>query len=105
MPIIEYHLWAVLALAILYIPAIQYKRGGNWNIMKVVAAPVALLDAYLNYVFFSWVFLQMPKDGEHTLSQRCKRLVFEDSWRKPIARLIAWYTNLWDPVYPHIPLK
>lgn len=93
-----------LLLAVLYIPAIQYERGGWWKLLTPLTAMVALLDVYLNWTTFSLLLGSMPGRKEITFSQHLERLVFERGLRGRLARAIARYTNLFDPTPPHIPL-
>lgn len=93
-----------LLLAVLYIPAIQYERGGWWRLLMPFTALVALLDVYLNWTTFSLYLWSAPGKKEYTLSQHLERLVFEQGLRGTAARVIARYTNLFDPTPPHIPL-
>lgn len=96
--------WLPLVLAILYIPAIQHERGGGWKWMAPVTIVAVVLDAYLNYTTFAAYTWDSPRKQEYLFSQRCKRLVFDKGWRGLIARLVARYTNKFDPTPPHIPL-
>jgi hypothetical protein len=91
-----------LILALWFIVAIQYKKGGWWRLLTPLALRTGLLDVYLNYTTFSVYLGGRPQDGENTLSKRCKRLVFDPGWRGFIARLIARFTNRFDK--DHIPL-
>lgn len=91
-------------LALLYIPAIQYERGGAWKWMAVVTLPTAILDVYLNWTTFSLLLWSSPGRKEITFSQHLERLVFYPGWRGLVARLIARYTNKFDPTPPHIQL-
>lgn len=91
-----------VALAILYIPAIQYKRGGWWRVLTPLALRAGILDVYLNYTTFSVYLGGFPQRGEYTLSKRCERLVKEGGWAGLVARLIARFTNKFDE--NHIPL-
>lgn len=91
-------------LALLYIPAIQYERGGWWKLMAVITLPVAILDVYLNWTTFSALLWSSPGRKEITFSQHLERLVLDKGWRGLIARPIARYTNVFDPTPPHIPL-
>lgn len=92
-----------LVLALRFPLAIQHERGGVWKVLSFLALRTGLLDIYLNYTTFTVLFLQLPRDGEYTLSKRCERLVSDPGWRGKIARLIAWYTNKFDK--DHIPQK
>jgi hypothetical protein len=92
-----------LMLALRYPLAIQFKRGGVWRLLSFLALRAGLLDIYLNYTTFTVLFLQLPREGEYTLSKRCERLVSDPGWRGKIARMIAWYTNKFDE--DHIPQK
>lgn len=106
--LIELLLWQFVylpaLLALLYIPAIQYERGGRWKLMAVVTLPTAILDVYLNWTTFSLLLWSSPGRKEITFSQHLERLVFDAGRRGLIARLVARYTNYFDPTPPHIPL-
>jgi hypothetical protein len=91
-----------LILAVRFVIAIQYKRGGWWRLLTPLAVRTGLLDVYLNYTTFSVYLGGLPEKGETTLSKRCKRLVHDKGWRGFIARLIARFTNRFDK--NHIPL-
>lgn len=91
-----------LILAARFMLAIQYRRGGWWRVLTPLALRAAFLDVYLNYTTCTVVFREWPKEGETTISKRCKRLVFEPGMNGYIARLIARFTNYFDD--NHIPL-
>ena len=91
-----------LVLALWFMAAIQYRRGGWWKVLTPLALRAAFLDIYLNYTTFTVLFWQLPRKGEYTLSKRCERLVRDSGWRGVVARLIARYTNKFDA--NHIPL-
>lgn len=97
-------LWLPVLLAVLYIPAIQYERGGKWKWMVIVTLPVAILDVYLNFTTFALYLRSWPGRKEITFSQHLERLVHDPGWRGVIARLVARFTNKFDPTPPHIPL-
>lgn len=94
--------WLPLALAVLYIPAIQYERGGRWKLMMPLTLVVAIVDVWLNWTTFSLLLWSAPGKKEITFSQHLERLVFDTGWRGLIARLVARYTNRFDPTPPHI---
>lgn len=94
-----------IALFALYPLAVQYERPGRaWKLLFPLYALAGLLSAYLNYTTFVVYLAGLPRKRENTLSQRCERVVFDPGWRGIEARLIARYTNHWDPSPPHIPL-
>lgn len=95
-------LYLPLILALRFVVAIQYERGGWWRLLTPLALRTGLLDIYLNYTTFALLFWQWPSDGAYTLSKRCERLVLDGGWRGVIARLIARFTNKFDG--NHIPL-
>lgn len=89
-------------LALRFIVAVQYKRGGFWAVLTPLALRAAILDVYLNYTTCAVLFWEWPKKGEATISKRCKRWVFIPGFRGGFARLIANFTNRFDN--NHIPL-
>lgn len=91
-----------LILALRFVVAIQYKRGGWWRVLTPMALKAGILDVYLNYTTFSVYLGGFPQAGEYTLSKRCERLVKEGGWAGFVARLIARFTNRFDK--DHIPL-
>lgn len=91
-----------LILALRFVVAIQYRRGGWWRVLTPLALGAALLDVYLNYTTCTLLLWDWPRAGETTISKRCKRLVFDSGWRGVVARLIARFTNKFDE--NHIPL-
>lgn len=93
-----------LALAPAFLLGIQYERKGGWRVLFPVYACAGLLSAYLNYTTFALLLWDLPRKGENTFSQRCERLVFDEGWRGAVARLVAAFTNRFDPTSPHIPL-
>lgn len=91
-----------LVLALRFMVAIQYRRGGWWRVLTPLALRAAFLDVYLNYTTCTVLLWDWPQKGETTISKRCKRLVFDPGWRGVVARLIARFTNFFDK--DHIPL-
>lgn len=106
MTVIDLLLWQFvylpLILALWFMAAIQYRRGGWWRLLTPLALRAAFLDVYLNYTTCTVLLWDWPRDGETTISKRCKRLVFDPGWRGVVARLIARFTNKFDD--NHIPL-
>lgn len=101
-------LWQFIYLPVLlaaaYPLAIQYERGGWWKLLMPFTLVVAIVDVYLNFTTFALYFRSMPRRKEITFSQHLERLVFDSGWRGVMARLVARYTNKFDPTPPHIPL-
>lgn len=93
-----------LILAAAYPVAIQYERGGWWKLLMPLALVVAIIDVYLNFTTFSLVLWSTPGKKEYTFSEHLERLVFEQNLRGFVARIIARYTNIFDPTPPHIAL-
>lgn len=91
-----------LLLAAAYPLAIQYEREGLWKLLMPFTLVVALLDVYLNFTTFALYLWSAPDKREYTFSEHLERLVFDSGWRGYPARLIARYTNLFDPTPPHI---
>jgi hypothetical protein len=107
--IIGYILALPLILAILYPIAIQYERGGLWQIFYLVAVPAVIVDFFANFLVFSIVFYDKPfrysatlHRLEYTFSDRLERLVFELGWKRKVARFIAKTLNSIAPSKVHI---
>jgi hypothetical protein len=101
-------LWQFIYLPLLlatgYPLAIQYERGGWWRLLLPVTAVVAIVDVWLNFTTFALYLASAPRKREYTFSEHLERLVHDRGWRGVIARLVARYTNLFDPTPPHIAL-
>ncbi|WP_439606877.1 hypothetical protein [Hydrogenophaga sp.] len=97
-------LYLPIALAMAYPLAIQYERGGWWRLLMPFTLVVALLDVWLNFTTFSLYLMSAPGKREITFSQHLERLVFDPGWRGYIARVVARFTNRFDPTPPHISL-
>jgi hypothetical protein len=93
-----------LGLAAAYPVAIQYERGGWWKLLMPFTLIAALVDVWLNFTTFALYLWSAPGRKEYTFSQHLERLVFDTGWRSYIARMVARYTNKFDPTPPHIPL-
>lgn len=92
-----------LFVALGYPLAIQYERMGAWRVLMPFTALVAVVDVWLNWTTFSLLLWSAPRKKEYTFSEHLERLVFDAGWRGNIARVIARYTNRFDPTPPHIP--
>ena len=95
--------WALLwlfggpaVLALLFPIAIQYKRGGWWQIVLPVTGVALILDAALNYTSLALWTLDFPGSGEYTFSERLARLIHRTDWRGALARRVAAYLNHFD---------
>lgn len=106
--ILQIFLWQFvylpLLLAACYPLAIQHERGGWWRVLMPFTLAVALLDVWLNFTTFSLYLMSAPGKKEYTFSQHLERLVFDPGWRGYIARVVARFTNRFDPTPPHIQL-
>ena len=91
-----------LILALLYIPAAQYMRGGLWRIMAPVTVLALLIDIVANYTELALITWDWPRAHEWTFSTRLKRLQHDTGWRGKIARLVAAYLNYFDPTGKHV---
>ena len=89
---------ATLAMWLLYIVGVQYKRGGVWGMLAPITVIALVLDVVGNYTLFALLTWDFPRAGEYTFSTRLSRLVHYDDWRGDLARDIAWY--LLDPFDP-----
>lgn len=98
-----------ILLAALYPIAIQYERGGWWQIFYIVAIPALIVDAIANWIPLSILLFELPfkysptlHRTEYTFSDRLERLVFEINWRGPVARFVAKTLNTIAPSKVHI---
>ena len=92
-----------ILLALLYPIAVQYDRGGRWRLLApltLLTIGINLLANYTELALLTWDF---PQPGEHTFSQRLKRLVNDDGWRGALARGIAEALNYFAPDGRHVP--
>ena len=92
-----------ILLALLYPIAVQYDRGGRWRLLApltLLTIGVNMLANYTELALLTWDF---PQPGEHTFSQRLKRLVRDDGWRGVLARGIAEVLNYFAPDGRHVP--
>jgi hypothetical protein len=107
-PVTDALLWQFvylpLLLAVAYPVVIQYERGGWWKLLMPFTLLAALVDVWLNFTTFSIYMASTPGKKEITFSQHLERLVFDTGWRGVVARVIARYTNKFDPTPPHIAL-
>lgn len=86
-----------MALAALFPIVIQYKRGGWFLPLTLLAGVLLVIDVALNFTALALWTLDFPRKGEWTFSQRLARLIRRTDWRGNIARRIAAYLNLFDP--------
>lgn len=93
-----------LLLAMAYPVVIQYERGGWWKLLMPFTLIAAIVDVWLNFTTFALLMWSSPGKKEITFSQHLERLVFDPGLRGKVARLIARFTNRFDPTPPHIPL-
>lgn len=93
-----------LLLALLYIPAIQYERGGWWRLMMPVTVVTLVIDVIANYTELALITWDMPQKGEYTFSKRLERLVWSMGWRGRLARSVVRWLNKYDPTPPHVAL-
>lgn len=110
---IWYALAALLAVLVLpyvvlwlrYIVAINFERGGWWNLLVPMAIKTGLLDIALNYTTFRLLMWSKPGPGEYTISKHMERLVLWQNRRGTFCRHVAkYFINPWDKVGgPHIP--
>ena len=92
-----------ILLALLYPIAVQYDRGGRWRLLApltVLTIGINMLANYTELALLTWDF---PQPGEHTFSQRLKRLVNDRGWRGVLARGIAAGLNYFAPDGRHVP--
>ena len=91
-----------ILLALLYVPAVQYNRGGLWQLMLPVTVLTLLIDVIANYTELSLLTWDWPRKGEYTFSHRLARLQFDAGWRGRLAKLAIAYTNYFDHAGRHI---
>lgn len=91
-----------ILLALLYIPAVQYNRGGAWQLMLPVTVVTLVIDVIANYTELALITWDFPRKGEYTFSTRLARLQFDTGWRGRIAKLSIRYTNHFDHTGRHI---
>lgn len=92
----------ILLLALLYPIAIQYERGGWWNIVAPVTLVALVIDVFANHTELALAMWEWPKRGEWTFSTRLERLVREQGWRGDIARPVVSILNFIAPSGKHI---
>lgn len=97
-----YILLSPVLLAIIFIPAIQYKRGGVWQVFYIVTIPALFLDVLLNYTSLALLTWDWPQDKEYTFSRRLSRLNTYSTWKGKVARMVTSYLNAIDPTGKHI---
>jgi len=83
-------------LFLLYPLAIQYERGGWWNILKPLALVAGIIDIIANYTELALLTWDFPKHNEYTLSVRCARLIHQDNWAGTVGRFTQRYCNFFD---------
>jgi len=88
---------APIVLAALFPLAIQYKRGGWFMPLTLLAGVLLVIDVALNFTALALWTLDFPHKGEWTFSQRLSRLIHRTDWRGNIARRVAAYLNRFDP--------
>lgn len=88
-------------LAILYPIAVQYERGGWWRLLAPITLVTLLIDVWCNYTELALLLWDHPQHGEHTFSQRLRRLQYDQGWRGHVALAIIGYLNGVMP--DHIP--
>ena len=91
-----------ILLALLFPIAIQYERGGWWNVVLPVTLLTIFVDVVANWTELSLLLLEWPKAHEYTFSDRLERLVFDGGWRGELARPIAMTLNRIAPSHSHI---
>ncbi|NBP16767.1 hypothetical protein EBU95_20670 [bacterium] len=92
-----------ILLIILYPIAIQYERGGIWNILLPITFITLLIDVIANYTELALLTLDFPQSGEYTFSDRLVRIQYAEGWTGFIGRNVAAYCNYWAPNHNHIP--
>lgn len=91
-----------LLLALLYPLAIQYRRGGVFQILLPITVFALLVDVIANYTELALLTWDFPHAREYTFSQRLMRLRFDFGWRGAVANRIIPLLNFFDPTGKHI---
>ena len=98
-----------IVLAALYPIAIQYERGGWWQVFYLVAIPALIIDFIANLIPLAIIFWDRPfkysptlHRTELTFSDRLERLVYELGWKGAVAKFIAKTLNTIAPSKVHI---
>lgn len=91
-----------LLLALLYIPAVQYTRGGWWRLLVPVTLFALLLDVIANYTELALLTWDWPRKREYTFSTRLIRLQHSADWRGKLVRPIVTFLNYFDPTGKHV---
>lgn len=90
------------ALFILFAIGIQYQNTKLPKpliyILMVVAMIGAIVDIIANYTTFTLIFMEAPRKGEFTFSERLYRLQNNTDWRGFLARPICVILNKIAPV-------
>ena len=76
-----------VSTALLYPLAIQYKKGGAWEILRVLALITAAINVVANYTELTLIF-GWPRAKEFTISRRVRRMI-EDPNEAPARRELA----------------
>jgi hypothetical protein len=89
-----------------YIVAINFERGGWWNLLVPMAIKTGAVDIFLNYTSFRVLMWSKPGPGEYTISKHLERLVLLQTRKGAFCRHISkYFINPWDKVGgPHIPI-
>lgn len=90
---------APVLLGLLFPLAIQYKRGGWFLPLTLLAGVLLVFDVLINFTSLALLTLDVPRQGEWTFSQRLARLIHRTDWRGNIARRTAAYLNHFDPYH------
>lgn len=62
-----------------YPVVIQFKRGGLWWFLAFPGLVIALCDVIANYTEWALIF-GWPEKGDHTITQRLKRMAAADEY-------------------------
>lgn len=97
-------LYAFWCLYVAFMGFYRAHLSGRLNgVSKILAYPIVLFCLFVDFVFqytvFTFVFMDLPKAGEHLVSLRLRRYVAgADGWRKDTANYIC--DNLLDMFDP-----
>lgn len=91
-----------ILLAALYPVAVQYTRGGWWQLLAPVTLFALMVDIIANYTELALLTWDRPANGEWTFSTRLKRLQFDLGWRGTLVKPVIVYLNYFDPTGKHV---
>lgn len=89
--------------AMLYSLAIQYKKGGAWEICRLLVVPTIVLNMLANYTELALIFGK-PRPKEYTISRRVRRMANDPNEipsRRELARMVQVFLDAAEPDGKH----